>query len=76
MVLTLLSRGCFLAPAWYNSKKYRLRIDGKRLKEDEFERVRAEYRYTRDNIIEFGRRFMKLGMAAISYYFHLRDTYP
>lgn len=76
MVLTLLKNGCFLAPAWYNSKKYRASMNLSKLKVDEFERVRAEYRYTREDIIEFGHRFTKLGNAAISYCSHLRDAYP
>lgn len=75
IVMNVLDMGHFLIPPDYNSSKMAAFLDDEEYKKDTIARLRAQYRYTRNDINEFSRRFGKLADAAIEYVFFLRKKY-
>jgi hypothetical protein len=75
IVMNVMEMGHFLIPPDYNSSKMSSFLDDEEYKKDTIARLRAQYRYTRNDINELSRRFAKLADATIEYVFSIRKKY-
>ena len=75
IVMNVMEMGHFLIPPDYNSSKMSAFLDDEEYKKDTIARLRAQYRYSRNDINEMSRRFGKLADATIEYVFFLKKKY-
>lgn len=75
IVMNVMEMGHFLVPPDYHSSRRSAFLDDDEYRRDTLARLRVQYRYTRNDIIEFSVRFGRLADAVIDYVFFLRRKY-